>query len=257
MHIEEVPLPGQQETNSHKGNDPFVAKLTAAADLSEEEKQAIRRVYADTREVPARGDIISEGEKPEHVHIILDGWAARYKILADGGRQITAFLLPGDFCDLHVTILGEMDHSILALTPVTVAYVSHKTMESLPRERPELGRAMWWATLVDEAVLRSWIVNLGRRDAHARIAHLFCEIHARLKVVGLADGEFDVPLTQEVLADALGLTPIHINRVLQRLRSEGLISFRAGMLTIHDAAALRDVAGFDPNYLHGGRLAPR
>jgi CRP-like cAMP-binding protein len=189
---------------------------------------------------------------------MVEGWAARAEILKDGGRQITAILLPGDFCDLHVTILGEMDHDIVALTDARVAYVPHKAMEELPAMRPELGRALWWATLVDEAVLRSWISNIGRRDAYQRLAHLFCELHARLKLVGLVEGDrFDLPMTQEVLADAQGLTPVHVNRTLQALRGEGLIELSERMLTILDVARLHKAAGFDPSYLHRGKLARR
>ena len=203
------------------------------------------------RRIDAHQDIIREGASPDHVHLILDGWAARYKIVPDGARQITAFLIPGDFCDAHVTILRQMDHGITALTPATVAYIPQAAFEALPLGRPELARALWWATLVDEAVLRSWIVNLGRRDAHEGVAHLLCELEVRLRHVGLVqDDRFDLPLTQETLADALGLTAVHTNRVLQRLRSEGLIVLEAGALTILDPAGLRRAAGFDPNYLH-------
>lgn len=236
----------------------LVLKLNAPGALSDEEEDAVLELCRETRSVQRGRDIISEGDKPDHVHVMMDGWAARYSVVEDGARQITAFLLPGDFCDLHVTILGEMDHGIVALTPAKVAYVPHTVMQDLPVERPELARALWWATLVDEAVLRSWIVNIGRRDAAQRVAHLFCELHARLKLVGLADEDhFDLPLTQEVLADALGLTPVHINRTLQRLRSEDLILLKGGELTILDIGALRKLAGFDPNYLHRGRLASR
>jgi CRP-like cAMP-binding protein len=144
-----------------------------------------------------------------------------------------------------------MDHGIVALTPAAVAFIPHAVIEQLPLRRPELARALWWATLVDEAVLRAWIVNIGRRDAFEGVAHLLCELHVRLRHVGLVqDHSFDLPLTQEDLADALGLTPVHTNRVLQRLRSEGLITLRGGHLTILDAEGLRRAAGFDPNYLH-------
>jgi CRP-like cAMP-binding protein len=236
--------------------NPLVAKLSAPVELSEEDRRAAHDICRNVREVEARRDVIKEGDNPRHVHVIMEGWAARYKVVSDGARQITAILIPGDFCDLHVTILGQMDHGITALTRVKVAQVPHHVIEELPLERPRLGRAMWWSTLVDEATLRAWIVNLGRRDAAERIAHLFCELHARLKLVGLTDdGHFSLPMTQEVLADALGLTSVHVNRVLRRLRSEELIELQGGELTILNLPALRDLAGFDPDYLHGGRLA--
>jgi CRP-like cAMP-binding protein len=232
-----------------------VAKLSAASELADEEKQALRDLCSNARTFPPRRDIISEGDKPTHVHIVMEGWAARYKILPDGSRQIVAFLIPGDFCDLHVTILARMDHSILALTETKVAYAPHEAMEALPIDHPRIGRAFWRATLVDEAVLRSWIVNIGRRDSAERIAHLFCELHARMSLVGLVEeGQFDLPLTQEVIADAVGLTPVHVNRTLQALRAQGLIVLRDGELTITDVEKLREVAGFDANYLHRGRM---
>ena len=230
---------------------PLTSKLEKLAPLSDEDREALWDLCSDVREVPARRHILSDGERPDHVHIILGGWAARYKVLRDGARQITAFLIPGDFCDLHVTILREMDHGILALTPATVAYIPHQAMQDLPLNRPALARALWWATLVDESVLRAWIVNIGRRDAYEGIAHLLCELHARMRNVGLVqDGTFSLPLTQEEIADALGLTPVHVNRVLQRLRKQGLITLEARRLTLVDPEALRDAAGFDPSYLH-------
>jgi CRP-like cAMP-binding protein len=237
------------------GCDRFVAKLSAASHLPSEDAEALAQLCANVRTIAAKHDVISEGDRPDHVHIVLEGWAARYKILPDGTRQITAFLIPGDFCDLHMTMLAQMDHGILALTRCRVAYVPHRLMEDLPLDRPRLGRALWRVTLVDEAVLRSWIVNLGRRDAAERIAHLFCELHARLALVGLVrDERFDLPLTQDVIADATGLTSVHVNRVLQKLRGDGLITLASGQLTILDVDGLRKLAGFDPNYLHRERL---
>lgn len=233
----------------------FVAKLDATSILAEDEKQTLRELCVDTRTVQARHDIIREGETSEQVHIVLKGWAARYKSLRNGSRQIVALVLPGDFCDLHVTILRKIDHGIVALTPAQVAYVPRRQMEEVLLHRPALARALWRATLVDEAVLRSWIVNLGRRNATARIAHLICELHARLALIGLAkDGHFRLPLTQEVIADAMGLTSVHVNRVLQKLRAGKLIVLEGGELTILDIGKLRRLAGFDPNYLQHEHL---
>jgi len=237
------------------GCDRFIAKLGAASKFSESDAQVLVDLCRDVRTIPARHDLISEGDSPHHLHIVLEGWAARYKTLEDGSRQITAFLLPGDISDLHGTILSRMDHGIVAITRARIAHVPHQVMEDLPLHRPELGRALWRATLIDEAVLRSWIVNVARRSADKRIAHLFCELHARLSVVGLVQDErFDLPLTQEVVADALGLTPVHINRMLQKLREEGLITFTSGRLTIEEFGRLSKFAGFDLNYLHPQQL---
>jgi CRP-like cAMP-binding protein len=228
----------------------LVEKLRSFAPLGEDDVAALTALCQDTRELGPRRTIIREGDRPERVHLVLDGWAARYKLLPDGGRQITAYLIPGDFCDLHVTILGEMDHSIATLGPATVAFVPRGAMEKLA-ERPNIARAFWWATLVDEAVLRAWIVNIGRRDAAEAIGHLICELYLRMRNVGLAaDHAFEMPLTQEEIADTLGLTPVHVNRVLQRMRAQGLITLKRGALEILDHQKLAKTSGFNPNYLH-------
>jgi CRP-like cAMP-binding protein len=148
-----------------------------------------------------------------------------------------------------------MDHGIATLTRSKVAFIPRARMEAVS-QRPNLTKAFWWATLVDEAVLRSWMVNVGRREAFEAVGHLICELYVRMKNIGLVDGHhFEVPLTQEEIGDALGLTSVHVNRVLQRLRSEDLISFRLGMLTIHDYRKLEKASGFNPNYLHIERRA--
>lgn len=240
----------QQRSARNGFASPLIAKLETRGPLSDEDREALYDLYADCRNFGARRNLIREGDRPDHILLMIEGWAARYKLLPDGGRQITAFLIPGDFCDFHVTILGAMDHGIATLTRSRVAYVPWQRMDELI-ERSSLAKAFWWATLVDEAILRSWIVNVGRRDAFEATGHLFCELYVRMKNVGLvADRRFELPLTQEEIADALGLTSVHVNRVLQRMRSEALISLRQGMLTILDYARLEEASGFDANYLH-------
>jgi CRP-like cAMP-binding protein len=229
---------------------PLVTKLEKVSRLTDEDRAALATLGDEPRDMGARRNVIREGERPDHVHLMVEGWAARYKLLPDGTRQITAFLIPGDFCDLHVTILGEMDHSIITLTRARIAYIARSKMDAVT-ERPGLARAFWWATLVDEAVLRAWIVNIGRRDAFEAIGHLMCELYVRMKNIDLTDDHcFELPLTQEELGDALGLTPVHVNRVLQRMRTDELISFKGGMLTILDYRRLETASGFNPNYLH-------
>ena len=229
----------------------FIARLEMREPLEQGDREAIRDLCGSVRQVFAHRDIISEGENPDHVHLILEGWAARYKILPDGGRQITAFLIPGDFCDAHVAILGRMDHGVIALTEARIAYIGREAFDALPLRSAKLARALWWSTLVDESVLRAWVVNVGARDAYSAVAHLLCELYCRMRNVGLAaDHRFSLPITQEVIADALGLTPVHVNRVLQRLRGEDLIALSKGVLAILDAEALSRAAGFDPAYLH-------
>ena len=234
--------------------NPLVTKLETVMPLNEDDRLSLDALLDDVVEVGAKRDIISQGDRPEVVHLILEGWAARYTLLADGSRQILAFLLPGDFCDIHATILGEMDHGIVAVTPCKVAFIAAGKFDALTTRRATLTRALWWTTLVDEGVLREWIVNNGRRDAYEAVAHLLCEMHARMKMIGLVeDNRLDLPLTQEDIADSAGLTPVHINRVLRRLRDEGLIELRHRVLTVLDVAALKQAGGFDDTYLHGRR----
>ena len=240
----------QDPADACRPGNPLEAKLETVANLAADDRDALADLCMDARDLAPRRNIIREGDKPDHVHLVIEGWAARYKLLPDGSRQITAFLIPGDFCDLHVTILGEMDHSISTLTRSKVAFIPRGKMDELT-DRPRLAKALWWATLVDEAVLRAWLVNVGRRDAFEAIGHLMCELYVRMKNVGLVtDHSFELPLTQEELADALGLTPVHVNRVLQRMRSEGLIVLKRGALEILDYARLVDASGFNANYLH-------
>src|SRR5947209_9321867 len=229
----------------------LIRRLNIVGDLSEDDERRLTGLCTDVRQIPAKQDILCEGERPDHLHLILGGWALRYKVLPDGSRQIIGFLIPGDFCDLHVTILGQMDHGIATITPCKVAFFNDGQFERVTSESSGIARAFWWSTLVDEGVLRNWIVNVGRRHAYQRVAHLFCELHERLKIVGLvADDRLDLPLTQEDIADATGLTPAHTNRTLQRLRGEGLIELRSHVLTLRDVGGLRRAAGFDPTYLH-------
>ena len=235
-------------------NSPYLAKLQSAGPLPAEDVALLSRLENDVRDFPARTAVISEGDRPDHVHLMIQGWACRDQVLGDGGRQITAFMLPGDFCDTHITMLAEMDHGIRTLTSSRVAFIPRRVMVELTN-RPAIARAMWWASLVDEGVLRAWIVNIARREAPERITHLICELHARLTNVGLADGNtFELPLTQEELGAALGLTNVHVNRTLRQLREDGVVVVRQQRTVITDMPALRSMAGFDPSYLH---LRPR
>lgn len=230
----------------------LVRKLEQFAELTPDDKRALERAGRQrVRSVRARDDIISEGDSPRHVNLILEGVACRYKMLADGRRQITAFLLPGDMCDLRMFILKEMDHSIGALSPLRVAEISEDALTGLTDGSIRLTRALWWNSLVEEAIAREWVVNLGRRDAQERMSHLLCEVFVRLESVGLtSSGSCELPITQTELGDALGLSEVHTNRTLQALRSRGLISLKAGTLMIHDLPALQELALFNPLYLH-------
>lgn len=231
--------------------NPFIAKLTCGVPLDGQDEARLLEVMSRRREARPGVDLISEGDKPENVRLVLKGWAYRYKMLADGKRQIMSVLLPGDFCDLHIAILKRMDHSIGVLSPVTVVEITRTTIVELTSQHPGITRALWWATLVEEAIMREWLVNMGQRHADRAMCHLFCELLVRLRIVGLARGcSYDFPLTQEDLGDVLGLSSIHVNRTLQDLRNSGLISLQGGVLTIHEEARIAKMSGFKADYLH-------
>lgn len=229
----------------------LVRKLEGYAHLSDEDKRRLSAVIRDVRTVPAHTDLASEGEKSSQVHLILEGFACRYKFTAEGNRQIMAFLVRGDLCDLHVVVLKQMDHSIATISPCKVVDIPREQILSL-LERPRLSLAMICATLVDAAVLREWLVNIGQRPARQRLAHVLCELLLRLRIVGLADKGYELPLSQTDLANTIGTSPVHLNRVLQDLRHEGLISWNGDALAIHDIDRLMKMSGFNPNYLHIG-----
>ncbi|WP_316214008.1 Crp/Fnr family transcriptional regulator [Bradyrhizobium sp. SZCCHNR2032] len=196
-------------------------------------------------------ELVCEGDPADRIRMMLSGWAARYKSLEDGRRQIVNLALPGDTCDAQIYLLEWMDHSISALTSVVYAEIERERFESLVAADRVLGEAFWCETLSDAAIQREWTLNLGRRDAFERVAHILCEVIERLRPVGLLDGDSCAfPITQTDLADATGLSVVHVNRTLQELRSSGLIVLRERTLTVHDLDALKDAALFNPDYLH-------
>ena len=196
-------------------------------------------------------DLISEGDRPVSVRMILSGCACRYKTLEDGRRQIVNFALPGDICDSQIYLVSQMDHSIGALTPVAYADIERRRFEDLIAGDRTVAEAFWCEALVMNAIQREWVINIGRRDALERVAHLFCEVFERLRCVDLVDRDScSFPVTQMDMADATGLSIVHLNRTLQALRGAGLITLRERSLTFHNLSALRDVALFNPNYLH-------
>lgn len=226
-------------------------RLEVYTRLSEQDKTAIQRISRTTRDIAARRDLIREGEKPRFVHLILDGWAYRYKTLPDGRRQIVAFFLPGDFCDLNLYILKEMDHSVGAVTRMRVADIGRDDMDQLTANHPRITQALWWQELVNASIQREWTLNVGQRSAYERLAHLLVELFVRLHSVQLTKANScDFPLTQNDLADACGLTAVHVNRTLQELRRANLIVLQGRTLTIPDLEALKNAALFNSNYLH-------
>jgi len=166
-------------------------------------------------------------------------------------RQILAFLMPGDCCDLHVGLLEEMDHCIQAITPAVVATITRVEMDDMMSQHPKIAKALYIAQLVDEGTMRAWITSMGRRTSIERVAHLMCELYLRGRNIGLpSEPELALPLSQALLADSLGMTAVHLNRILKELRLSGAMTLQRGSLLVRDAAKLVQIAGFDENYLH-------
>jgi len=240
--------------------NPLVRKLENFTKLSVEDRSALEHACRQTKRYGPRQDIIAQGDPTDGVSLVLEGWACRYKTLEDGRRQFLAYFVPGDFCDLRVFILKRMDHAIATLTPATVATLQPETVRDLTYDHPRITQALWWATLVEEAITREWLVNVGQRSAYERVAHLLCEMFVRLRAVGLTqDTTCEFPLTQAELADTTGLSAVHVNRTLQELRRDNLIEWKGKTLTILDLGRLQMAALFNQDYLHldheGDRLA--
>ena len=231
--------------------DLHLKRLRARDDISADEERALRDAVADVRDLPSQRVAVRAGEELSQSLILMDGLMCRFKDLRDGDRQICELHIPGDFPDLHSFTLKRLDHNLLALTACRVAIVPHERLARITRDFPHLTRVYWSMTNMDAAIHREWVLSLGRRTASQRMANLFCELHVRMGVVGLARGdEYDLPVTQATLAEALGLTPVHVNRTLKELREAGLLSFRSGRVKLIDRAGLVRAAEFDPSYLY-------
>jgi CRP-like cAMP-binding protein len=231
--------------------NPLISRLEKHGPLSEEEKEVLQRITARTNVYEPREEIVPEGSTPSHSSLILSGFAIRQNHLPDGRRQITAVHVAGDFADLHSFLLKRMDDGVAALTTCRIASVAHKDLREVTQNFPYLTRALWLMTLIDGAVHRAWMTSLGRMDARERLAHFLCELRDRLESVGLVkDDSYELPVTQAELSDAFGLSTVHVNRVLQELRSDGLITSSGRILTINDRESLRRVGQYNPDYLH-------
>jgi CRP-like cAMP-binding protein len=235
-------------------------KLEQFTKFTPDERQRLDQLLSyPTRTFARRETILRDGESADSIHVVTTGLAARSKSLVDGSRQFMAFLIPGDMCDLEVFVLGEMDHDIVAVSDTTCVLIPAAHIRTLLTERSNITEALWWSTMTDSAVLREWIVNHGSRDAKARICHLLYEMLVRYRVIleAASDNSIPFPMTQDEFADATGLTPVHVNRVLGELRAEKLIELRSRTLTVLDAPRLKEVAGFEARYLHLDRTEHR
>ncbi|WP_380781328.1 Crp/Fnr family transcriptional regulator [Sphingomonas sp. R86520] len=223
-------------------------------ELSEDEKRVLEDSIGSVRQIPARKQIVRAGDLIDTSTLLLEGFVCRYMDDRQGQRQLVAVHVPGDFVDLHAFPMKRLDHDIATLGPVKVACFDHATLKTVTERYPHLTQKLWFSTLLDAAMHREWIFRLGRLGAEGRIAHLFCELNTRLEMVGLAaDGRFALPMTQPDLAEATGLTGVHVNRVLRALREKNLLTFKANEVRIIDPKALATVAEFEPQYLYGFR----
>jgi CRP-like cAMP-binding protein len=231
--------------------EAHLKKLRIRDDISSEEEQAIRASISDIRDYPQDKVVIRRGQDLTESILLVDGWMARTKDLAHGGRQISELQFSGDFTDLHAFTLKRLDHNIATITRCRVAIFPHERLHAMFDRYPHLMRVYWLMTNIDASIHREWTVSLGQRSAISRTAHLFCEISERLRIVGLGDHEgYELPLTQQELGECLGLTSVHVNRTLQEMRRRQLITLENRRLTILDLAALRAVGEFNPDYLY-------
>jgi CRP-like cAMP-binding protein len=231
--------------------EAHLLKLRARDALPLDEERAIRDSVSEVREYHADRTFIRAGEERDTSTLLLDGLIARYKDLRDGQRQITALHVAGDFADLHRFTLKRLDHNIMTLTRCRIGIVRHDRLRGITEQYPHLTRLYWFMTNLDASIHREWVISLGSRSSLARVAHLFCELHVRLGVVCLTDGDsYALNLSQTDLAECVGLTAVHVNRTLKELRDRGLVTFRSRRVCIHDLDGLRRLAEFDPAYLY-------
>lgn len=237
-------------------DSPFARKLTAFVRLSAQDLSVMSELYRRRRRFAVGVDMIHQGQIDQCAYVLASGWACSYKLLPGGTRQIVDFQIPGDFLGLRSVLFRTADHNVEPITPVQASEVRHQDLLAAFSETPRLATAVLWAASRDEAMVVEHLVDLGRRSATERMAHFLLELGARLRLVGMANRDgFACPLSQYLLADAMGLSAVHVNRVLRELREEGLLTFQKGIFTFDDYDALVELCGFDRGYLdHDGPL---
>ena len=235
----------------HPHDNPMIRKIESIFSLTDDERQALEALPMQVQVIKADQDLVREGDRPSRSCLILSGFTCTYKVTGEGKRQIVTFGIAGDIPDLQSLHLKVLDISISTLTQCRVGFITHEDLWDLCMRHPRIAAAFWRETLIEGAIFREWVVNIGRREAYPRMAHIFCELLVRLRAVGLAeDHACDLPITQAEFADALGVTNVHINRVLQEMRADGLIELNGERLNIPDWERLKKVGDFDPTYLH-------
>jgi CRP-like cAMP-binding protein len=237
--------------NSTHPLDRLARKLDQWNRLTEEDRNAVTALPFTRRQLKAGDHVVWDGDRPQHACVLLSGFAYRYKVAGNGGRQIMSIHMKGDIVDLQNSLLGIADHSVQMLSSGHLALIPVEAVRDIAFRRPAVGMAMWYETLVEGSIFREWILNIGRRDAIARIGHLLCEFAMRLEVSELGSHtEYELPITQEQLADAVSLTAVHVNRTLMKLEADGYISRDRRHILINDWHKLAVLADFQPRYLH-------
>jgi CRP-like cAMP-binding protein len=229
----------------------LIRKLESIFTLTDDERQTLETLPMQIVAIKENQDIVRVGDRPSRSCLILSGLTCTYKLTGDGKRQIQAFNIPGDIPDLQSLHLEVLDNSLGTITPCSVGFITHEALNTLFERHYRIARAFWRETLIDGAIFREWMTSIGQREAYPRIAHLMCEMMVRLRAVGLADGySCKWPITQTEIGNALGITPVHVNRVLQEMRADGLIELKGERLTTPDWDKLKEAGDFEPTYLH-------
>lgn len=229
----------------------LVRKLETHADLDADDRKALLSLPHTCRTYEASSYLVREGDAPVQCAVLLTGFAYRQKLTGSGMRQIVSMHIPGEALDFQHLFLDIADHNVQTLTRADVATIPRNALRELARSRPSIGNAIFINTLVEASIFREWILNIGRRDARSRLAHFLCEFAIRLDMQGLTGAEgYELPMSQEQLGDALGLTAVHVNRTIKSLESDGLIMRNRRRITFPRWDALRELADFSTRYLH-------
>jgi CRP-like cAMP-binding protein len=235
----------------HPDYNPLIRKLESVFPLTDDERQALETLPMQVAVLKDHQDIVREGDRPSRSCLILSGFACVYKMTVQGKRQIVSFAIAGDIPDLQSLHLEVLDTSVSTISPCRVGFIQHEVLRDICERYPRLGAAFWREALIDAAIFREWVMNVGQREGVSRMAHVLCELVVRLRAVDLVEDHVcDLPITQIEFADALGFSPVHVNRVLQQMRAEGLIETQGTRLRIPDWDKLKEVGEFDPTYLH-------
>ena len=251
MLVDDEPVCGTATSQVVEIANPLIARIERFVTLDADERAAVTAMTRSRRTIKAHETLVHEGSRPDRVCLVLRGAAYRYRYLANGRRQIFGYLLPGDLCDTHFIILNEADHNVGLLCDTEIATIPLPVLMATVVQFPAIERALLMMSLVDAAISREWLLNVGQRDAFQKLAHFFCEITARYQSLrgDSSTAIVSIPLTQMDLADTMGLTVVHVNRILQRFRREGLLNWSRRHVQIPDHQLLRDAAGFDDSYL--------